>query len=405
MLLKYKPVPLAAGIIIYAVLSQLAWAHGMTEAERQAIIEGGNLGYMQIGATHMLTGYDHLLFVFGIIFFLRSLTDIVKYVTAFTLGHSVTLIFATFNAIQFNYFIIDAIVGLSVCYIAFANIDGFRKYLDINPPNMMAMIFGLGLIHGFGLSSRLQELPLSEDSLLLNIISFNVGIELGQIFALLLMILFMDIWRKTRSFGTYSVISNYVLILAGGLLFLMQMHGYAHSGSPEGFDIAATQTMQDMDTVDISNPERVNVAVTQPREGVDIAEIAPAEALVGPEQDEWEDLITVTIPARDGKEYKFFVEEGATFEYAWQTDGVTLYYDFHAEPKGDTTGYFKSFEENVSDQRSGSLTTSFAGTHGWYWRNDTASPVVIDLRARGEYQRLDVKRDVPEDFPTQVPIL
>ena len=214
------------GIFIYTLLSQLTYAHGMSEADKLAIIEGGNLSYMQLGATHMLTGYDHLLFVFGIIFFLRSFTDIVKYVTAFTLGHSVTLIFATFNSIQLNYFIIDAVIGLSVCYIAFANIDGFRKYLNIDPPNMMVMIVGLGLIHGLGLSTRLQELPLSEDGLLLNIISFNAGIELGQIFALLLMIFALDAWRKTHSFKQFSVVSNYVLILAGTLLFLSADYWY-----------------------------------------------------------------------------------------------------------------------------------------------------------------------------------
>ena len=214
---------LGAGLCGIGMLFQYAWAHGMSEAERQTIIAGGNLAYMQIGATHMLTGYDHLLFVFGVIFFLRTIRDIVKYVTTFTLGHSITLIFATFNAIQFNYFIIDAIVALSVCYIAFANIDGFRKYLDIKPPNMLAMIFALGLVHGLGLSTRLQELPLSEDSLLLNIISFNAGIDLGQIFALLVMILAIDAWRKTSSFKKASVVSNYGLILAGTLLFLFQM--------------------------------------------------------------------------------------------------------------------------------------------------------------------------------------
>ena len=183
----------------------------------------------------MLSGYYHLLFVCGIIFFLSTFRDIAKYVTAFTLGHSVTLIYATFNAIQLNYFLIDAVIGLSVCYIAFSNIDGFRKYLNINPPNMMFMIVSLGLIHGFGLSTRLQELPLSEDNLLLNIISFNVGIELGQISALALMLLLVAAWRKRQTFQSFSLIANYGLIAAGGLLFLMQMHGYDHTSNPEEF--------------------------------------------------------------------------------------------------------------------------------------------------------------------------
>ena len=196
------------GLLVLALLSQYAYAHGMSEAEKQSIIEGGNLRYMWLGATHMLSGYDHLAFVFGIIFFLTTFRDIAKYVTAFTVGHSVTLIYATFNAVQLNYFAIDAIIALSVCYIAFANIDGFRKYLNINPPNMMLMITGLGLIHGFGLSTRLQELPLSADHLLMNIISFNVGIELGQISALVVMLLLIAAWRHTHFFKAFSLIAN-----------------------------------------------------------------------------------------------------------------------------------------------------------------------------------------------------
>ena len=157
-----KLTSLLAGVFIVGLLSQVAYAHGMSEADKQAIVDGGNLLYLWIGATHMLSGYDHLAFVFGISFFLGNFRDIVKYVSAFTIGHSITLIYATFNGVQLNYFLIDAVIALSVCYIAFANIDGFRKYLNINPPNMMLMIVGLGLIHGFGLSTRLQELPLRD---------------------------------------------------------------------------------------------------------------------------------------------------------------------------------------------------------------------------------------------------
>lgn len=221
------------------LVASQALGHGMSEAEKQTIIEGGNLHYLWIGATHMLSGYDHLLFVFGIIFFLTRFKDIVKYITAFTLGHSVTLIFATFNGIQVNYFLIDAVIALSVCYIAFANLDGFKKYLDIKPPNLLAMITGLGLIHGLGLSTRLQQLPLSEDQLLMNIISFNVGIEVGQIIALTAMLLLLTGWRKAASFKPFSVISNYGLIFAGLLLFTMQMHGYSHLTSPDEFGFSA----------------------------------------------------------------------------------------------------------------------------------------------------------------------
>ena len=169
----------------------------------------------------------------------QELVDIAKYVTAFTLGHSVTLIYATFNAIQLNYFLIDAVIALSVCYIAFANIDGFKKYLDIKPPSLLVTITGLGLIHGLGLSTRLQQLPLSEDQLLMNIISFNVGIEIGQIMALSVMLLILAGWRKADSFKAFSKISNYGLIFAGLYLFMVQMHGYSHVTEPDEFGFSA----------------------------------------------------------------------------------------------------------------------------------------------------------------------
>jgi len=235
-LIKQSRWLIAIGLTLTATV---AFGHGMSEAEKQSIIEGGNLRYLWIGATHMLSGYDHLFFVFGIVFLLTRFKDIVKYITAFTLGHSVTLIFATFNGIQVNYFLIDAIIALSVCYIAFANIDGFRKYLEIRPPSLLLMITSLGLIHGLGLSTRLQQLPLSEDDLLMNIISFNLGIEIGQILALTVMLIVLAGWRKRPSFQPFSRISNYGLIFAGLYLFMMQMHGYAHTSHPDEFGFSA----------------------------------------------------------------------------------------------------------------------------------------------------------------------
>ena len=243
-------------IALLLVLNQ-AFGHGMSEAEKQSIIEGGNLRYMWIGATHMLSGYDHLLFVFGIIFFLTRFSDIVKYITAFTLGHSVTLIYATFNGIQVNYFLIDAIIALSVCYIAFANLDGFKKYLDIKPPNLLAMIICLGLIHGLGLSTRLQQLPLSEDQLLMNIISFNVGIEIGQILALTVMLVLLAAWRNRASFIPFSKISNCGLIFAGLYLFMMQMHGYSHVTDPDEFGFSADNHLHEHIKMDEARSEEL----------------------------------------------------------------------------------------------------------------------------------------------------
>ncbi len=233
------------------------FGHGMSEAEKQLIVDGGNLRYMWIGATHMLSGYDHLLFVFGIVFFLTRFRDIVKYITAFTVGHSVTLIWATFNGIQINYFLIDAVIGLSVSYIAFSNLDGFKRLIGIKAPSLLAMITGLGLIHGLGLSTRLQQLPLNKNDLLLNIISFNVGVEAGQVLALALMLMFLATWRKAASFKPFSLAANYSLIGAGLFLFLTQMHGYSHTSTPDEFGFSADNHIHEHLRMDEENAARM----------------------------------------------------------------------------------------------------------------------------------------------------
>jgi len=104
----------------------------------------------------------------------------------------------------------------------------------------------------------------------------------------------------------------------------------------------------------------------------------------------WKDTIIVTIPARGEKEYKLLLDNNATFGYSWETDGADLYFDFHGEPSGDTTGYFKSFLISTKNKSQGSQTSSFVGPHGWYWKNNSDSPVVITLKTNGDYQRLDL---------------
>jgi hypothetical protein len=217
----------------------LAVAHGISEADRQAMLAGGYLQYVWLGATHMLTGYDHLLFIFGVIFFLTGFRDIIKYITAFTLGHSITLIFATLYGVSANYFLVDAVIALSVCYKGFDNLDGFNKYLGRPSPNLLLVIFSFGLVHGFGLSTRLQQMPLGDNGLVMRILSFNVGVEFGQIIALAFMLLFISGWRRTRLFAQFSNVSNVGLVAAGIFLFLMQMHGYAHHKYPDDYSFSA----------------------------------------------------------------------------------------------------------------------------------------------------------------------
>lgn len=219
-------------------MSANSFAHGISEEAKQSMIEGGHLQYIWLGAEHMITGYDHLLFLFGVIFFLTTFKDIVKFISIFTLGHSITLILATFMGITANYWLVDAVIAISVCYKGFDNNDGFQKYFRMKKaPNLLMMVFIFGLIHGFGLSTRLQQLPLGEKGMgmLLRIISFNVGVELGQIIALAIMLVLLSGVRKTNLFKRFSKVANDSLILAGFMLLLMQLHGYLHTSNPDEF--------------------------------------------------------------------------------------------------------------------------------------------------------------------------
>ena len=355
-----RKIRIIASSLLFVLLPAAVMAHGISEADKQAMLEGDYIRYVWLGANHMLTGYDHLLFIFGVIFFLTGMRDIVKYITAFTLGHSITLVFATIFGLSANYYLVDAAIALSVCYKGFENLDGFNKYLGRPSPNLVMVIFGFGLIHGFGLSTRLQQLPLGDTGLIGRILSFNVGVEMGQIIALAIMLLVISGWRRTQSFAQFSAISTGGLIAAGIFLFMMQIHSYVHIANAKEF----------------ANGMESATAVDHP-------EVA--------QKIDWKDTVTITIPARSGKEYKLYLREGATFEYVWQTNNEKLYYDFHGEPDGDKTGYFESFEVNNKNQSSGSLTTTFEGTHGWYWQNNSPLPVSIELKVRGEYQRTDLK--------------
>jgi hypothetical protein len=227
---------LILGLVLVPCLS---FAHGISEADKQAMLEGGYLQYIWLGATHMLTGYDHLLFIFGVIFFLTTFKEIVKFISAFTLGHCITLVFATFFKINANYYLIDAVIAVSVMYKGFENIDGFRKVFSWTPPSLLKMVFIFGLIHGFGLSTRLQQLPLGEDkmSMLGRILSFNVGVEFGQIIALTVMLIVLSGWRKAQSFAKFAYAANVGLIAGGIFLFFMQMHGYWHTSDPDAFPL------------------------------------------------------------------------------------------------------------------------------------------------------------------------
>ena len=229
------------------------YAHGISADAKSAMLKGGPGQYLWLGAEHMITGYDHLLFLFGVIFFLTSFKDILKFVTVFTLGHCLTLILATYLGVTANYFLVDAVIALSVCYKGFDNNGYFKSYLGFSKsPNLLGMVFAFGLIHGFGLSTRLQQLPLGEKggAFLGRILSFNVGVEVGQVCALVLMLLLLSGVRKTDLFQKLSRVANDLLILAGFLLFLMQMHGYLHTSYPDEFGFSKDEHLHHHEDLD-----------------------------------------------------------------------------------------------------------------------------------------------------------
>jgi hypothetical protein len=173
----------------------------------------------------MITGFDHILFLIGVIFFLTRFLDIVKFVTAFTIGHSLTLIFATLFKITANYYLIDAVIAFSVIYKGFENLGGFKKWFSSTPPNLVLMVFIFGLIHGFGLSTRLQQIHLGNNGLIQSILSFNVGVELGQIAALAIVFPIL-LSMRGKSFEKISKLSNWGLMIAGTFLLIYQLNGF-----------------------------------------------------------------------------------------------------------------------------------------------------------------------------------
>jgi hypothetical protein len=222
---------LTGAALVLASFSSRAQAHGISEASSETMADGGILEYIWLGAEHMVTGYDHLLFLFGVIFFLTGFRDVVRFITAFTLGHCITLLGATLAGVTANAYLIDAVIALSVVYKGFENLGGFKKTFGIRPPNLVAMVFIFGLIHGFGLSTRLQELPLGHEGLISRILAFNVGVEFGQIAALTVMLGVFKAWRATRAFERFGSLANQGLVLAGAGLFAYQIDGYIHESA------------------------------------------------------------------------------------------------------------------------------------------------------------------------------
>jgi len=209
------------------LLPLLAAAHGVSSRDAQfvAAVQGVNfMPFVYLGAKHMVTGYDHLAFLAGVIFLLYRLRDVALYASLFALGHSATLLLAVLLGYRANPFIVDAIIGLSVVYKGFENLEGFRNVRWRLDPR--ATVFAFGLVHGLGLATKLQELQLSRDGLAANLVGFNIGVELGQLAALSVMVLLFTLWRSTRSFRPSIQPANIVLMTVGLVLCGYQLTGY-----------------------------------------------------------------------------------------------------------------------------------------------------------------------------------
>lgn len=232
----------AALIVLLIGNTGSALAHDVSEVARERMQNGGILDYIWTGAEHMLTGYDHLLFLLGVMFFLTRFIDILKFVTAFTIGHTITLVFATYAGISADHYLIDAVIAVTVMYKGFENLDGFRRWIGTAAPSLIVMVFIFGLIHGFGLSARLQDLTMAQESgLLTRILFFNLGVELGQIAALVVMGVVIRAWQQTTVWEPITRVVNAGLVFFGFLLLLFQLHGYLHeSGHVHGPATEAT---------------------------------------------------------------------------------------------------------------------------------------------------------------------
>jgi hypothetical protein len=215
-------------IVLVAMLPSVALAHGVAAGDKGYILATAGrrlVPFMYLGAKHMVTGYDHLLFLVGVIFYLYRLRDIAVYVTLFAVGHSLTLMAGVLAGVQINAFLIDAIIGASVMYKALDNLGLFVRWFGRAPDARAATMF-FGLCHGLGLATKMLDFELATDGLVPNLVAFNVGVELGQLLALSAILIAMSYWRRSRTFGRFASAANVLLLVSGMALVVHQLSGY-----------------------------------------------------------------------------------------------------------------------------------------------------------------------------------
>src|SRR5215831_7830354 len=226
---KYSLVAALAALVVLALaFPDAAFAHNVSKRDAAFVVsnQGQTIGpFLYIGAKHMVTGYDHILFLVAVILFLYRLKDVVAYVSLFTIGHSITLLAGVLGGIHANSYIVDAIIGFSVVYKAFDNMNGFKRVFGVQPNTKLAVLV-FGLFHGFGLATKLQEFSLAQNGLVTNIVSFNVGVEIGQILALTAVFIGLSYWRTRAGFLRHAFATNTLLMMGGFILVGYQLTGY-----------------------------------------------------------------------------------------------------------------------------------------------------------------------------------
>ncbi|MGQ0733233.1 MAG: HupE/UreJ family protein [Acidobacteriota bacterium] len=349
-------------------------AHGVSAADAAWLVgvDGPAVAiFGYLGAKHMVTGYDHLLFLAGVIFFLYRLRDVVLYVSLFTLGHSLTLLGGVLGDVRANPHLVDALIGFSVVYKGFENLGGFERVRGIRP-NPKAAVTLFGLVHGFGLATKLQDFALPANGLVINMISFNVGVEIGQLLALSILVFVFAFWRRQASFGAMTFAANSALMACGFLLIGFQLGGYASEGSgavaliPQGASAPLAQ-----------QPDRYMA-----------------------------DEVSFTLEPGRFVEYKYRVDKGAPVLFSWRATRE-VEYDFHTEPQNTGSSDVVSFEKGTAAARLGSYVAPFDGLHGWYWKNTGSEPVTVTVHSTGFYRgpiefRMDGTR-VPHTLRPLVP--
>jgi hypothetical protein len=214
--------------LAFTAIAGQALAHAVAEGDKGYIqeITGVNLlPFVYLGAKHMVTGYDHILFLFGVIFFLYRLQHIAIYVSLFAIGHSTTMLLGVYFNVGINSYLIDAIIGLSVVYKALDNIGAFQRWLGVQPNTKLATLI-FGFFHGLGLSTKIIDYDISPDGLVPNLLAFNVGVEIGQLLALAAILIVMGYWRRTESFWRHAYTANVVVMTAGFVLVGYQLTGW-----------------------------------------------------------------------------------------------------------------------------------------------------------------------------------